>query len=88
MNYIKQNKIIEKHGLKNKVLNEIICKGKSNVSNIPDTFIESNKKYYKPKATANAFNIILLLFQSPKTFYMSMDVCMSTLIRNAKNLCF
>ena len=28
----------------------------SNGSKIPDTFIECNKKYYEPKATANAFN--------------------------------
>ena len=39
-----------------KVLNKIICKGKSNESNIPDTFIESNKKYYEPKAIDNALN--------------------------------
>ena len=30
--------------------------GKSNAINIPNTFIESNKKYYECKATANAFN--------------------------------
>ena len=38
------------------VLYKIICKGKSKASNIPYTLIESNKKYYEPKATANAFN--------------------------------
>ena len=30
--------------------------GKSNAGNIPDTFIESNKKHQEPKAAANAFN--------------------------------
>ena len=30
--------------------------GKSNASNIPDTFTDSNKEYYKPNATANAIN--------------------------------
>ena len=36
-----------------KVLNNIICMGKSNPSNIPVTFIESNIKYYEPKAESN-----------------------------------
>ena len=37
-----------------KILNNIMCKGISNVSDIPDTFIKSNKKYYEPKATDNS----------------------------------
>ena len=37
------------------MLNKIICKGKCNSINIPDTIIESNGKYYEFKAIANAF---------------------------------
>ena len=38
------------------VLNKIICMGKSNASNISDTFTESNKKYYERKEIANVLN--------------------------------
>ena len=32
--------------------------------------------------------LLMLVLQSPQTFHMSMEVSMTTLIRNVKNLCF
>ena len=38
------------------ILKKIICRGKINAGNIPDIFIESNKKYYERKAIDNVFH--------------------------------
>ena len=73
-----------------KVLDKMIYTGKSNASNIPDTFIESNKKYFEPKGIANVFNNYFTdvgFSISSNISHVSTEVSMITLIRNEKNMC-
>ena len=73
-----------------KILNKIICRGKINAGNIPDTSIESNKKYYERKAIDNVFNNYLTDVGpsiSSKNSHINGSIY-DYLNKKCKNLCF